>query len=143
MQPTQRQEQQEKRKPEEYSNHIDAPPAKRKAERSPQNIKEIFRKMNLKNGQEEDAKEQETGQEQQAQELTSPDKIPEVYYGQEHEVELVNWEEMFKAHVAETKRLQQESETRIEKAQKSQKSWEFLNECTRYLKENDKSWKQE
>ena len=46
---TQRQEEQEKRKPEEHS---DAPPAKRKAERSTQNIKEIFMKMNSKNGQE-------------------------------------------------------------------------------------------
>ena len=58
-------------------------------------------------------------------------------------MELVNWEEEFKAHVQETKRLQQESETRIEKAQKSEKSWELLKECTRYIKENDKSWKKE
>ena len=78
MQPTQRQEQQEKRKPEEHSHHSDAPPAKRKAERSHQNIKEIFRKMNSKNGQEEEAQEQKTGQEQQAQGLTPSDKIPEV-----------------------------------------------------------------
>ena len=136
---TQRQEEQEKRKPEEHS---DAPPAKRKAERSTQNINEIFMKMNSKNGQEECAQEQETGQEQGAQELPPPSNSG-VHYGQEHAVELVNWEEEFKAHVQETKRPQQESETRIEKAQKSEKSWELLKECTRYLKENDKSWKQE
>ena len=93
--------------------------------------------------QEDDAQEQETEQEHQAQGLTPPGKIPEVYYGQEQEVELVNLEEMFKAHVAETTRLQQESETRIEKAQKSEKSWELLKECTRYLNENDKSWEKE
>ena len=95
---TQRQEEQEKRKPEEHS---DAPPAKRKAERSTQNIKEIFMKMNSKNGQEECAQEQETGQEQGAQELSPPSNSG-VHYGQEQEVELVNWEEDFKAHVQET-----------------------------------------
>ena len=87
-------------------------------------------KMNSKNGQEECAQEQETGQEQGAQELLPPSNSG-VHYGQEQEVELVNWEEEFKAHVQETKRLQQESETRIEKAKKSEKSWELLKECTR------------
>ena len=43
-----------------------------------------------------------------------------LYFGHEHqEVELVNWEEIFKPHVAETRRLDRETETRIERAQKS------------------------
>ena len=93
MQNKQRQEQ-EKRKPEEDSHHHESPNAKRKNERSSQDIRDIFNIMNRKeipSIQEQDAPAQETLD------------------------ELVNLEEIFKAHVAETRRLERETETETEK----------------------------
>ena len=43
----------------------------------------------------------------------------------------------------ETRRLDKIREEQIEKADKKEKSWELLRECTRYLKEHEKNWKQE
>ena len=69
---------------------------------------------------------------------------PGVHYGPEHhDQELVNWEEIFRLHVEETKRLDREKDSLIETAQKKETSWELLRECTRYLKENEKNWKLE
>ena len=67
-----------------------------------------------------------------------------VYHGQEQqEAETVDWEEIFKVHVAETRRLEREAAARIERSQKSEKSWELLRLCKEYLKENEQTWKQE
>ena len=63
-----------------------------------------------------------------------------IYLGQEQEVELVDWEEIFKNHIAETRRLEKEIEKK-ERSEKKEKSWELLRECTRFLKENEKTWK--
>ena len=66
------------------------------------------------------------------------------HHGQEQkETELVNWEEIFRVHVAETIRLERETASRMEKSQKNEKSWELLRLCKEYLKENEQAWKQE
>ena len=51
-----------------------------------------------------------------------------VHYGEEQEVEIVNWEEHFKKHLEETRRMNREREENIERASKKEKSWELLRE---------------
>ena len=45
-----------------------------------------------------------------------------IYYGEEEEVEMTNWEDIFKKHVAETRKLDNIREEKIEKADKKEKS---------------------
>ena len=59
----------------------------------------------------------------------APDSQEAIYYGENEEVELTNWEEMFKNHVEETKMLEKVREEKIEKADKKEKSWELLRVC--------------
>ena len=56
---------------------------------------------------------------------------------------MTNWEETFKAHIEETNRLEREREDKIERADKKEQSWKLLRECTRFLRENEKCWKEE
>ena len=63
-----------------------------------------------------------------------------IYYGEEEEVELINWEEEFKKHLEETKRMNSEREEKIERAAKMEKSWELLRECSNFLRDNEKKW---
>ena len=58
-------------------------------------------------------------------------------------MELIDWEEKFKSHIEETKRLEKETEDRIERSEKREQSWQLLRECTRFLRENEKGWKEE
>ena len=64
-----------------------------------------------------------------------------IYQGQEEKVEMVDWEEIFKSHIAETRKLEKERIDKKERAENKEKSWELLRECTRYLKDNEKKWK--
>ena len=63
-----------------------------------------------------------------------------IYYGEEEEVEMTNWEEIFLRHVEETRRLDKIREDQIEKADKKEKSWELHRECTAFLEENETTW---
>ena len=73
----------------------------------------------------------------------APDSQEAIYYGEDEEVELTNWEEMFKNHIEETKLLEKVREEKIEKADKKEKSWELLRVCTAFIKENESSWTME
>ena len=69
---------------------------------------------------------------------------PKVFYGREEEVELdEDWEEKFRKHMEETRRLERESEELKERKEKKENSWQLLKECTKYLKENEPKWKTE
>ena len=59
----------------------------------------------------------EQEQEEEVAETEKP-ALPTAHYGQEEEVELTNWEEIFRTHIQETKRLEKENEERIERAEK-------------------------
>ena len=82
-------------------------------------------------------------QEEENEQTASPkkgqidDATPTIYYGEETEQELVNWEEIFFKHLAETRLLEKKREEQIEK------SWALLRECKDFLRENDKKWKLE
>ena len=71
------------------------------------------------------------------------DVTPTIYYGEETEQELVNWEEIFYKHLEETRLLEKKREEQIEKKEKKEKSWALLRECKDFLRENDKKWKLE
>ena len=45
-----------------------------------------------------------------------------IYYGEEEEVEMTNWEEIFLRHVEETRRLDKIREDQIEKQTRSRKA---------------------
>ena len=69
---------------------------------------------------------------------------PKVFYDRVEEVELdEDWEEKFRKHMEETKRLEREAEELKERKEKKESSWQLLKECTRYLKENEPKWKTE
>ena len=68
-------------------------------------------------------------------------KIRTRHPAEERLVEMVNWEEIFHKHIEETRTLERERQEQVEKAQKNEKRWEMLRECTAFLKENEKSWK--
>ena len=72
-----------------------------------------------------------------------PESVSGTTYGDYETVEVVDWEDIFKNHMEETRRLEKERECRIEKKEKQEKSWELLRECTKFLKENEKNWKRE
>ena len=113
-----------------------APPAKRHNTSRTQDITELFTQQEkTQPGVQEQEESQETNKSQ-----TTP---PTVYYGQEEEVEMTNWEENFRAHIEETNRLEKEGEDKIERADKKEQSWQLLRECTRFLRENEKCWKEE
>jgi hypothetical protein len=48
---------------------------------------------------------------------------------------VVNWEEIFLNHLAETRRLEKEKEDLMDKAETKEKSWELLKECKKFLDE--------
>jgi hypothetical protein len=79
-------------------------------------------------------------QQELTQEAPAQDQ-PGVYYGEEQIVETVNWEEIFHQHLEETRRLERERQEQVERAEKKEKSWEMLRECTAFLKEHEKKWK--
>ena len=66
-----------------------------------------------------------------------------MYYGEMEDVEVIDWEEIFENYNKETKRLEKEREEKIERKEKLELSWELLRECTRFLKENEKTWKKD
>ena len=74
---------------------------------------------------------------------TTKEQTQAVHYGELEEVELIDWEEKFKAHQEETARINKERENRIEQKEKQEKSWELLRECVKYIKEHGKEWKKE
>ena len=55
-------------------------------------------------------------------------------------IELVDWEDIFKKHLEETRKIEKEREEKIDTAEKKTKSWLLLRECTRFLRENEKKW---
>ena len=90
----------------------------------------------------EPERELEPVQEEKRQEQEGANMLATgIYHGQEQEVELVDWEEIFKNHIAETRRLENERIEKKERSEKKEKIWELLRECTRFLKENEKTWK--
>ena len=54
---------------------------------------------------------------------------------------MVDWEAIFSKHLEETRRMENERQEQIDKANKKEKSWEVLRACTSFLKENEKTWK--
>ena len=60
-----------------------------------------------------------------------------VRYGETQRVEMVDWEETFKKHQEETKRMEKERTEKLERAEKNEKSWMLLRECVQYTKENE------
>ena len=50
---------------------------------------------------------------------------------------MVDWESIFTKHLEETRRLENEKQEQIELANKKEKSWELLRECTSFLKQNE------
>jgi hypothetical protein len=72
---------------------------------------------------------------------TPPQEPHGVHLGEAIETELVDWESIFTQHLEETRRLEKEKQEKIELANKKEKSWEMLRECTSFLKQNEKTWK--
>ena len=66
-----------------------------------------------------------------------------VIQGPEEEVELTDWQEAFKDHILETRRLEREKLELKQRAEKKEQSWELLRQCTQFLKENESKWKNE
>ena len=62
-------------------------------------------------------------------------------YGEERDAEVVDWEEKFKEHLEETRKLERDRQEKIEQAEKKENSWALLRECTSFLRENEKNWK--
>ena len=91
-------------------------------------------KQQREGGQEQQEKPQdEAAQDQPVQEQ------PGTYYGDEENVELVDWEEAFNKHLEETRRMERERQEQIERAERKEKSWELLRECTAFIKQNEKN----
>ena len=114
----------EKRKPEE----AEAGPEKKRLKKS--DIRDLFRR-------------QEKVEEEKQEREEEPEKLEGVYYGETEEVEMTDWEELFRKHREETVRLEKEQEERIARAEKQEESWQLLRECIGYIKENEKAWKRE
>ena len=114
-----------------------SPPTKRQDRRAQRDIREALGTIEKSRDKPSMQQDQPAQQEHEQEQETDS-------YGQEAaEGELVDWATIFKAHMEETRRMNREREEKIEKAQKKEKSWELLRECTNYLKENEKAWKQE
>ena len=75
------------------------------------------------------------------QDSTQAPKPTKVHLGPEEKIELEDWEEKFREHIEQTKKMEKEAEERIERKLKKESSWQLLRECTTFLKENEKGWK--
>ena len=109
----------DKRKQEEEQD-VHQPPAKKRNSRPDQDIREALKKTARKEKQEEDKSQEEEHQLEQEQEEDRPAR------SQQEGREWVNWEQIFRDHLEETKMLNKEREERIESKQRKEKSWELL-----------------
>ena len=117
---------QEKRQQEENPEQ-----PKRKKPRTSRDIREMM------NGEsQEETAEEKVEMQEKRQEQENPTNKG-IFYGEEREVELINWEVEFERHVRETREAEKERENQIERKTKKEKSWELLRECTKFLRENE------
>ena len=106
----------EKRKQE--NSEDEAPPAKKP--RRTQDIRELLTCRD-KSKHREQEQDQDIGE----AEKTPPTPTPTVHYGQKEDLELTDWEEKFKSHIEETKRLEKEREDRIERQKSKNKAGNY------------------
>ena len=81
-----------------------------------------IREMLWKSADKNVTKSQEQEQDQRPKETPEPTQT--THYGPEVSgQEIVKWEETFRQHIEETRKLEKEGEDKIEKAQKMEKKW--------------------
>ena len=133
---------QEKRKADE-SQENEAQPAKKKKKTS--DIIQLMQAQLDKNTTNSQETRQEESKEHQPKKQPIQEHPPQdlegVHYGEAREAEMVDWEAIFSKHLEETRRMENERQEQIDKANKKENSWEALRECTSFLKEIKKTWK--
>ena len=56
-------------------------------------------------------------------------------------IEMIDWDTKIKKYREEIARENRETDERLEKASKKEKSWALLRLCKNYIRENGRSWK--
>ena len=64
-------------------------------------------------------------------------------FGEQDPWELMDWEGKMLQHREEMRAEENDRDERKERATNLEKSWELMRMCTRYIRENNKNWKDE
>ena len=100
------------------------------------NIQQEEEKAEMHEIQDTIGKQKKKQQEDADPEQRTKEDVRRVVQGPEETVKLVDWQEMFTQHIAETRRKERDRLAKKQLAEKKEESWSLLRECIKFLKEN-------